>query len=143
MNQASSIAGQRPKALAYASLVTIAALLVVGSVSHGVLRHLVQTLPSWLTVYFGFRRSTLAKWTAIPVSLFWLAIMICIWLYLLGWASIVSGHFTKVEIAMTIIVGLASFFSIARCFLLRSSHKWFLGLDIDCSSCSYNSARSA
>ncbi len=34
--------------------------------------------------------------------------MIAIWLFLLGWARIVSGTFTVTEIAMTIVVGAAS-----------------------------------
>jgi hypothetical protein len=31
-----------------------------------------------------------------------------IWLFLLGWAHIVSGGFTTVEIAMTLVVGFCS-----------------------------------
>ena len=38
------------------------------------------------------------------LALTWLAI----WLFLLGWARIVSGTFTVTEIAMTIVVGAAS-----------------------------------
>jgi hypothetical protein len=121
---------QRAKALALASLVTIAALLVVGSVSSGVLRHLVQTAPSWLTVYLGFRQRGSAKWTALPAALFWLAIMVFIWLYLLGWASILRGHYSAVEIAMTIVVGLASCFAIVQSLVFRSGVRWFAGLGI-------------
>jgi hypothetical protein len=121
---------RRAKALALASLVTIAALLVVGSVSSGVLRHLVQTAPSWLTVYLGFRQRGSAKWTALPAALFWLAIMVFIWLYLLGWASILRGHYSAVEIAMTIVVGLASCFVIVQSLLFRSGVRWFVGLGI-------------
>ena len=39
---------------------------------------------------------------------FWLGIMVLIWLYLLGWARIVTGQFSATEIAMTIVVGAAS-----------------------------------
>jgi len=31
--------------------------------------------------------------------------MIAIWLFLLGWARILMGHFSPMEIAMTLIVG--------------------------------------
>ena len=131
MNQASPAPQQpRAKALALASLVTIVALLIVGTVSSGVIRHLVQTAPSGLTVYLGFRQRGSAKWTVLPVALFWLVIMVFIWLYLLGWASIVRGHYSAIEIAMTIVVGLASCFAIAQALLLRSGVRWFLGLGI-------------
>jgi hypothetical protein len=131
MNQASPAPPQpRAKALALASLVTIAALLIVGTVSSGVIRHLVQTAPSWLTVYLGFHQRGSAKWTALPVALFWLVIMTFIWLYLLGWASIVRGHFSAIEIAMTIVVGLASCFAIVQSLLLRSGVRWLVGLGI-------------
>jgi hypothetical protein len=120
----------RAKGLALASLVTIVALLIVGTVSSGVIRHLVQTAPLWLTVYLGFRQRGSAKWTVLPVALFWLVIMVFIWLYLLGWASIVRGHFSAIEIAMTIVVGLASCFAIAQSLLLRSGVRWFVGLGI-------------
>jgi hypothetical protein len=67
----------------------------------------VQTLPLWIPIVLGFRGSQLAKWAALPCLLFWLVIMIFIWLFLLGWTRIVSGHFSPVEIAMTIAVGMA------------------------------------
>jgi hypothetical protein len=131
MNQGSPAPPQpRAKSLAIASLLTIAGLLIVGSVSSGVIRHLVQTAPSWLTVYLGFRGRGAAKWTALPVALFWLAIMVFIWLYLLGWASIVRGHYSAIEIAMTIVVGLASCCSIAQSLRLRSGLRWFVGLGL-------------
>ena len=39
--------------------------------------------------------------------MFWLAIMILIWLFLLGWARMVTGHFSPIEIAMTLVIGIA------------------------------------
>ena len=99
-----------PKAaetIAYCCLATLVALYVVGAVSNGSLRHEVQTLPLWVPIVFGFRRSELAKWAALPCFVFWLAIMVLIWLFLLGWARIVSGHFSPTEIAMTIVIGVA------------------------------------
>jgi hypothetical protein len=63
------------------------------------LRHEVQTLPLWVPI----------------VLVFWLGIMALIWLFLLGWAHIVSGQFSPVEIAMNLIVGLASAVGFVLC----------------------------
>jgi hypothetical protein len=101
-------------------VVVIAALLVVGAVSHGIIRHVVQTSPLWIAVVLGMRHSRSAKWAAIPCFVFWLLIMIAIWLYLLGWARIISGTFSATEIAMTVIVGLASIAGILRAVRIRS-----------------------
>ena len=108
-------------AIAICCLAIILALAVgVGLASNLVLRHIVQTLPLWLGVAFGFRRSRATGWTALPSFLFWLVLMIVIWLYLLGIAHVISGHFSPVEIAMTIIVGTASAAGIAMFARLKS-----------------------
>jgi len=93
----------------------IAALYIVGLVSGTEIRHVVQTLPLWLGVIFGLRHSQVTRWLVIPMFLFWLGIMILIWLFLLGWAHIVSGHFSPVEILMTLIIGTASVLGIVSC----------------------------
>lgn len=80
---------------------------MVGYVSHTSLRHIVQTLPLWVPIALGFRGRALAKWAALPCLVFWLGIMVLIWLFLLGWARIVSGRFSPTEIAMTIVIGVA------------------------------------
>ncbi len=46
--------------------------------------------------------------------------MTLIWLYLLGLTHILSGHFSSLEIAMTIVVGLASIAGIALVAHLKS-----------------------
>jgi hypothetical protein len=89
------------------SLAVLVALYVVGAVSHGSLRHEVQTLPLWFPIVLGFRGREWSKWCALPCLIFWLAVVVFIWLFLLGWARIVSGHFSPVEIAMTLIIGTA------------------------------------
>jgi hypothetical protein len=101
-------------------LCIIVALLVVGAVSHGVTRHIVQTSPLWIAISLSIRRSGLSKWAALPCFVFWLLVMGAIWLYLLGWAQIVSGTFSPTEIAMTLIVGLASMVGIVRALTVRS-----------------------
>jgi hypothetical protein len=98
------------KTVGYCSLAILIALHVVGAVSvpPGSLRHEVQTLPLWFPIVAGFRQKRLAKWAALPCFIFWLAIMIEIWLFLLGWAHLVNGHFFPTEVAMTVVIGAAS-----------------------------------
>jgi hypothetical protein len=42
------------------------------------------------------------------VFLFWLVLMVLIWMYLLGMADVLSGHFSPFAIGMTIVVGMRS-----------------------------------
>jgi hypothetical protein len=98
----------------------IVALVVVGAVSHGVIRHIVQTSPLWIAIVLGIRHSGWSKWAALPCFAFWLLLMIAIWLFLLGWVRIVSGTFSPTEIAMTMVVGLASITGIVRAVGMRS-----------------------
>src|SRR4026209_2501791 len=107
--------------LAGCCLAILVALLVVGAVSHGVVRHIVQTAPLWIAIVLGTRRSELSKWAALPSFLFWLLLMTAIWLFLLGWARIVSGTFTVTEIAMTIVVGAASTLGIMAGLRMRTA----------------------
>jgi hypothetical protein len=88
--------------------VIIGALYIVGLVSGTELRHVVQTAPIWIGVALGFRASPLARWIALPFFLFWLIVVVLIWLFLLNIARVVSGTFTPVEVAMTVIMGAAS-----------------------------------
>lgn len=106
--------------LAGSCVAIICALLVVGSVSHGVLRHIVQTSPLWIAIVLGFRRSSLAKWAALPCFVFWLLTMTAVWLYLLGWAHLLSGTFSPTEITMTLVVGSAAVAGIYRAIRMRS-----------------------
>jgi hypothetical protein len=103
----------RLKGIGWCALIILVALYVVGAVSHGSLRHEVQTLPLWAPIVAGFNRKEFARWCALPCCLFWLVIMVLIWLFLLGWAHVVSGHFSPVEIAMTMFIGLAAAAGIA------------------------------
>ena len=47
--------------------------------------------------------------------------MISIWLFLLGWARIVTGHFSPVEIAMTLVIGVACLFGIGAALRWRTA----------------------
>jgi hypothetical protein len=113
--------GWQPLVVAGCSPAIIAALVLgVGIGSHLVLRHVVQTLPLWVAFTLGLRRSPAAGWAGLPVFLFWLVLMAVIWLYLLGVSTMLSGHFTGLEIAMTIAVGIASGVGIVAFFRLKS-----------------------
>lgn len=102
-------------------LTIFVALQVVGAVSHGILRHIVQTAPLWIVVVLVARHSQLAKWAALPCMVFWLLVMIFIWLFLLGWARIVTGTFSPTEVVMTIVVGLASAAAIVKSLWMRTN----------------------
>ena len=110
-----------PRTIGYCSLAILMALYVVGAVSNGSLRHEVQTLPLWFPIVMGFRQREIAKWSALPCLIFWLAIVIFIWLFLLGWARIVTGHFSPVEIAMTLVIGISCVTGLAVCFRWRTA----------------------
>jgi uncharacterized membrane protein YfhO len=111
----------RFRILTLCCLVMIAALLVVGAVSHGIVRHILETSPLWITIVLGIRRSPSTKWAALPCFILWLLLMTAIWLFLLGWARIISGTFSPTEIAMTLIVGLASIVGIVTAVRMRSA----------------------
>ncbi len=96
-------------AIAACGIVMILALVVgVGVPGHMVLRHVVQTMPVMVVAGFGLRRSRAATWMGLPVFLFWFAVMGLIWLHLLGIAHVITGTFTPLESAMTLVVGLAA-----------------------------------
>lgn len=111
-----------PVAIAICCLTIILALILgVGLASNLVLRHLVQTAPLWIGVALGFRRSSAASWATLPLFLFWLILMAVIWSYLLGFSQLLSGNFSRVETAMTVIVGTASVIGIASFARFKSS----------------------
>jgi hypothetical protein len=103
------------KAVGACCLAILIGLYIVGAVSHGSLRHEVQTLPLWPPIVLGFNRKELARWCALPCLLFWFVTMTLIWLFLLGWSHIVSGNFSSVEVAMTLVVGLSSAAGLVYC----------------------------
>ena len=72
-------------------LVLVAGLLAVGFISGTVLRHVIQVIVPVVVAVLTVRRVEWASFAALPVFLFWFAIMTLIWLYLLGLSSIASG----------------------------------------------------
>lgn len=105
-------------------LALIAALWVVGAAATPhpePIRHFVHSLPMWAGVILGLRKSDLAKWVAFPFFVFWLFLMTCIWLFLLGWAHIVSGTFSAAEITLTVIIGIISVSGIVACIRIGTA----------------------
>jgi hypothetical protein len=119
-----------PKAIGYCALITLFALYVVGAVSNGVVRHIVQSLPLWFPIVWGLRQREIAKYAALPCFAIWLALMILIWLFLLGWAKLVSGHFTPVEVILTLVIGTAGIAGLLIGFRWRTSLSWSKALSI-------------
>ena len=98
----------------------MAALLVVGLVSHGIVRHIVQTSPYWIAIVLGCRGSLWSKWAALPCFALWLLLMINIWMTLLGLPHLMGGTFSPTEIAMTVVVGLAAAAGIVAAVRIRT-----------------------
>lgn len=111
------------RAVAVALVVLIAALLVVGAVGGTPIRHALQVAPGVLLLAVGARRSWFPC-AAAAVFVFWLFCMSLIWLFLLGIARVVTGHFTKVEIALTLVIGLASIAGLVAACRVRPLPGW-------------------
>jgi hypothetical protein len=80
------------------------ALLLVGVVSRTFLRHVVQILPTVLAAGVLARRPDWGAWAALPIFLFWSLIVVLIWLFLLGFSRIASGHYTPIEVLSTFLM---------------------------------------
>jgi hypothetical protein len=100
----------------------VAALLVVGVVSRGILRHVVQTAPLWIAVALGARRSTLTRWAALPPLVFWLVLMIVLWMHLLGLVVWITGSFSPIEIVLTVVVAAAALVGIRQASAIPASN---------------------
>ena len=116
------------KAIGLCALTTLVALYIVGALSNGVLRHFVQTLPLCFAIVMGFRNREIAKWSSLPCSIIWLVLMALIWLFLLGWANVITGHFSPVEVILTTVVGAASLVGLIAGLRWRTSLTWGKGL---------------
>jgi hypothetical protein len=88
---------------------------------HGSLRHEVQTLPLWAPIVLGFRGHKMAKWSGLACLTVWLLLMLMIWSFLAGWTHLLSGHFSPVEIVLTIVVGTACVCGIAMSIRWRTA----------------------
>ena len=65
-----------------------------------------------------------SRFAALAVFVLWFLMMMLIWLYLLGLARVVTGHFTGVEIALTLVIGAASVVGSAAALRVSDSSRW-------------------
>jgi hypothetical protein len=84
----------------------IAALLAVGVESGTVLRHVIQLAPAIVALVLVVSHSAYGRAATLPILPFWIALMLTIWRYLFGMTRIIGGHFTSVEVVLT--VGIAA-----------------------------------
>ena len=94
-------------------------LILVGVVSGTFVRHVIQIIPIVLVLLAIKRQSRWAAYAALPIFIFWIFIMVLIWLFLLDIARIVTGHFTVVEIILTILIGLSGIWGIVTVIRYR------------------------
>lgn len=99
---------QEVRTCALCLICLIVSLLLVGIVSSTLPIHLIQVVPAAVVLAAIAGRSKWATQAALPIFLSWIAIMILIWLWLLGLARIVTGHFTPAEIMLTLVIGACS-----------------------------------
>lgn len=78
----------------------------------------------WFPIVMGWHRREIAKWASLPCFIIWLLLMAVIWLFLLGWAKVISGHFTPVEVILTLVVGAASLAGSVVGFRWRTTLSW-------------------
>jgi len=119
-----------PKAIGYCGLVALVALYIVGAVSNGVVRHIVQTLPLWFPIVMGLHAREVSKWASLPCFGIWLVLMALIGLFLLGWANVVSGHFAPIEVVLTLVIGVASLAGLVIGLRWRTTLGWSKGLSV-------------
>ena len=90
------------------------ALVLVGAVSDTIPRHLVQIVPLMAAAGLALGRNPLAAYAAVGLCAFWAVLMGLIWLYLLGLSGVVSGTYSAVEIALTVVIAVFSVLGILR-----------------------------
>ena len=90
------------------------ALVIVGAVSDTIPRHLVQTVPLIVGAGLVLGRNPSAAYAAVGLCAFWAVIMGLIWLYLLGLSGVVTGTYSAVEIALTVVIAVFSVLGILR-----------------------------
>ena len=102
-----SFLGDSTRAIHRSLAIVALSLVFVGLVSGTVVRHLLQIVP--LAVAFGLlwrSASRVGACAAVALFVFWFAIMVLIWFYLLGISDIASGSYTLAEILLTVAIAL-------------------------------------
>ena len=86
----------------------VLALMVVGVVSGTLLRHVVQVIPLLLAIMLSRFNPGAAAYALLPLFVFWSAISLLIWMFLLGVSRIANGTYTPIEIASTVVMAACS-----------------------------------
>jgi hypothetical protein len=110
--------------IAAALIGVIVALLIVGVVSNTPLRHVVQVAPGVVVLGLHLAGREWARFAALAIFALWLLAMTLIWLFLLGIAKVITGHFTPVEVALTVIIGVAAALGMIAVARSRSPARW-------------------
>ena len=92
------------------------ALLLVGVVSGTFLRHVVQVLPIAMALALLGRRPQWGANAAIPIFACWTAIVVLIWLFLLGLSTFAQGRYSPGELTLTAFIAGFSMAGIAAAF---------------------------
>lgn len=116
------------KISAAALLTVLVGLLLVGLVSGTIIRHAVQVLPVLVASLVVVLRPAWSRFAAIPIFAFWLFIMLLIWLYLLGLASVVTGQFTPPEVGLTVVIGFACVVGLGASARTSTRSNWWAGV---------------
>lgn len=88
--------------------ILVAALLLVGVVSGTLVRHVIQVAPAVALLVAACALRPWVPYAAAALFVFWFFIMSLIWAFLLGLAKVVTGTFSPVEVALTVVIGVAS-----------------------------------
>ncbi len=115
-------------ALSASLAVVVVSLLLVGVVSQTPIRHAIQVAPVVVLLTLNSAGRTWAPFGAMALFAFWLLIMALIWLYLLGMAHVITGHFSRAEVALTTIIGAASIAGFVAALRVRERPRWIVRL---------------
>ncbi len=91
-----------------------ASLILVGFISDTVARHVVQIIPSIFALGLTLRRPATGAWVAIPIFAVWCAVVVAIWLHLLGLSDIADGSYSGLEVVLTVVIAVCSVLGIAK-----------------------------
>lgn len=108
-----------------ALVVVLVGLLLVGLASGTIARHVLQVLPVAAVIWAVVHRRGWSRFAAMAVFAFWLAIMVMIWLHLLGLPSAITGRFTAVEVGLTLAIGLACVVGLGASVRGPSRSRWW------------------
>ena len=89
-------------------------LILLGTVSGTLPRHIVQAVPVAAAAVLAVRLGAAAILGAVGVCAFWVVVMGLIWLYLSGVSGIASGSYAPGEMALTVAIAVLSILGILR-----------------------------